>query len=427
MADEKKDIVAKGTAEGVNPNIATVKEILRDVLGEVMAEQYESKMRKGAEDDAEVVRKNVSDYIPTTPATRFDAPSLLPKPKNEKGLNFARWVKYMAQSNGSPDLAYRIAKHQGDNVVAKAIGENSLTGGGAAVPTEFASEIIEELGANTVILQQANQTVNMRGSLILPFVDSSATASWVGENSNTTATAPTFGQIVLRDHLLSCVVPASNSWLKNAGPSSDAMLRDHIVRVGARALDSQLIRGLGVSNAPQGLRGMVDSSNVQHSNATETLTTCTNELGTMIQQVMDQNVNLDSGAAFLISPRTYRYLNTVRGAQDAYAFRDELARGTLMGYRYAISTNIPINLADSGGSGSDHTEVYFTHFPTMVFALGEDFRVEMFRGGSYYDGSSVVSGIAQDQTVFQMILACDYASQFRGKNIAFLDSVEWGT
>jgi len=311
--------------------------------------------------------------------------------------------------------------------VSKAIGEVSLSGGGATVPVEFASEVIAELGARSVVLKQNVQVVEMKGSLVLPFIDSAATGSWVGENSNSSSTAPTFGQITLRDHLLSVVVPASNTWLRNSSSNSDAMLRDHILRVAKRTLDSTLIRGIGVSNQPMGLRGMVDSSNVIHANATQTITTVTTELTQAIAAVLAQNIDLDSGAAWLMAPRTWQYLMSLRGAQDYYAFRDEMARGSLLGFKFDYTTNIPTNLTNYQGSGSTFSEIYFAHFPNQVFAIGEDFRVEMHRGGAYYDGSSVVSGIAQDQTVFQLILACDFASQYRGKNIAMIDSADWGT
>lgn len=410
-------------AGDTNPNVKVIKEVIRAELDAAFAERYEEQERKASE---KAVTGNVPANRPSEP-TAYSSKSLLPKPQNEKGLKMARYMKYMYQAGGDPERAGRIAERAGDVMVSKAIGESTLSGGGATVPTEFGSEIIEELGARSVVLKQNVQTVDMRGSLILPFIDTSATASWVGENSNTSSSAPTFGQIQLRDHLLSVVVPASNTWLKNSSASGDAMLRDHMLRLAKRTLDSTLIRGIGASNQPQGLNGMVDSSNVIHANASQTITTVTTELTQAIAAVLNQNIDLDSGAAWLFAPRTWSYLTSVRGAQDYYAFRDEMSRGTLLGFKWDYTTNIPTNLADYQGNGSTFSEVYFAHFPSMVFALGEDFRVEMFRGGAYYDGSAVQSGIAQDQTVFQLVLSCDFASQYRGKNIAKIDSADWGT
>lgn len=407
----------------VNPNLELVKSILRSELDAAFAERYEEQERKAAERKATA---NVPAERPEV-ANRFNAPSLLPKPQNDKGLAMARYMKYLAQSNGNPEGAMRMAEARGDVRVSKAVGESLLSGGGATVAPEFASEIIEELGARSVVLKQAVSVVDMKGSLILPYIDSSATASWVGENSNTSSSAPTFGQIQLRDHLLSVVVPASNTWLRTSSASGDAMLRDHILRIAKRTLDSTLIRGVGASNQPIGLKGLVPSANTVHANATQTLATVTTELTQAIAAVLNQNIDLDSGAAWLFAPRTWQYLMSVRGAQDYYGFRDEMSRGTLLGFKFDYTTNIPTNLADYNGAGSTFSEIYFAHFPSMVFALGEDFRVEMYRGGAYYDGSAVQSGIAQDQTVFQLVMACDFASQYRGKNIALIDSADWGT
>jgi HK97 family phage major capsid protein len=397
----------------VNPAIQTIKEVLRSELDAAFAERYEEQRRKA---DEEVVRKNVPSQVQAEQ-------SIVPAPQgSKKGLGFARYVKYLYQAGGDPFRALEVAKRAGDAAVTKALGESTLSGGGAAVPTEFASEMIEELGARSVVLKQAVQTLPMKGSLVLPYIDTSATASWVGENSNVTSSQPAFGQIQLRDHLLSVVVPASNTFLKNASANADVMLRDHMLRVAKRTLDSTLIRGVGASNEPAGLAGLCYASNTFSANATVNLANVTADLTEALYNVMNGNIDLDDGCAWLISPRTWSYLMGLRGAQDYYAFRDEMARGSLLGFKFDYTTNIPDNLTGT----TNASEVYFAHFPTMVFALGEDFRVEMFRGGAYYNGSAVQSGVAQDQTVFQLVLSCDFASQYRGKNISVIDTVKWG-
>jgi HK97 family phage major capsid protein len=319
------------------------------------------------------------------------------------------------------EMAHQISKRMDpDHPVTKALGESTLAGGGAIVPVEFANEIVEELGAQSVVLQFPVRTVPMKGSLIIPYIDSSATASWVGENSNVTASEPTFGQLQLVDHWLSVQVPVSNSFLRNNSTASDAFIRDHILRVAARKLDSDLIRGLGVSSAPQGLYGQAYTK--FNANTTETLITVTNELTRAIREVMDENVVLDSGG-WIFSPRTWGYLMSILNSNGYPAFKDEMKMGTLLGHPFKISSQIPDNL----GSGTDESEIYFCNFSDEVFALNQDMTVEALNGAAYYNGSAVVSGYSQDQTVFKLMTACDFGSLLRGKNIAVIETVEWGS
>jgi hypothetical protein len=40
-------------------------------------------------------------------------------------------------------------------------------------------------------------------------------------------------------------------------------------------------------------------------------------------------------------PRSYNYLNNVQNSLGEYVYRDELSKGTLLGYPFAKSTQIP--------------------------------------------------------------------------------------
>lgn len=389
-------------------NLKQIVEAIKAELGQDSAEKYEEKVSKSAEPAP-------------IPGQAAKATGLQPEVKNQRGLDFARWAKYMALGGNDPNRAHAIAKAQDPKgTVTKALGESTLSGGGAVVPVEFANDVVAELGAQSVILQFPVTQVPMKGSLILPYIDSSATASWVGENTNTTATAPTFGQVQLVDHWLSVQVPVSNTFLRNNSTASDAFIRDHIIRVAQRKLDAELIRGLGVSSGPQGLYGQAYTK--FNANTTETLATRMSELTRAIREVMDENVVIDSGG-WIFSPRTWGDLMSIQNSNGYPAFRDEMMRGTLLGHPFKISSQIPDNL----GSGTDESEIYFCNFKDQVFALGNELTVEAMNGAPYYNGSAVVAGYSQDQTVFKLMLACDFASMYRGKNICVIETVEWGS
>ena len=83
---------------------------------------------------------------------------------------------------------------------------------------------------------------------------------------------------------------------------------------------------------------------------------------------------------------------------------------------------IPRNL----GGGTDETEVYLAHFPTLVFAENEAMAIEAFPGGAYEEGGVVKSGISRDQTPIRAISLHDFGARQRGFEISVIQGVKWG-
>jgi hypothetical protein len=98
-------------------------------------------------------------------------------------------------------------------------------------------------------------------------------------------------------------------------------------------------------------------------------------------------------------------------------------KGMLEGFPYAVTSQIPDNL----GSGTNESEVYFASFPTLVLGENETLEMSVFPGGAYYDGSNVISGISQNQTVIRLLAHHDFGCQQRGQEIAVIHTVKYGT
>ena len=123
-----------------------------------------------------------------------------------------------------------------------------------------------------------------------------------------------------------------------------------------------------------------------------------------------------------MTPRTKAGLMRQRDGNGNFVFRDEMLGGTLMGFRYETTTQIPTNL---GGPGNQ-TELYFADFGSLVIAESSSLQVSVYEGGAFNDGTGVVSGISTDQTVLRAIARHDFGARQRGNEISVLTEVDWG-
>jgi HK97 family phage major capsid protein len=391
--------------------------LIRNELEGVVREVIEEKMTKNAE------RKFAGPLAGGPQPIQGVGDKELPK-----GHSMARCARYLYRANNNVQQAIDMASACGDTKLAenweKAMASQILADGGALIPPEFSMEIIEELGAKAVVRKMGLTVLPMNtGSLTLPYLDTSATASYVGENTNITSSQPTTGQLQLSDKTLAVLVPMSNSLLSNGGARVDSTIKNHIVRVARRKEDVTFIRSLGTANEPKGMRYQAISANVFDANGTVSVANVTVDLGDIIGKLMDLDVDLDDGAGFLLSPRSYRYLHQAVDGNNNRVWRDELDRGFLEGFPYALTSQIPSNL----GAGSNESEVYFASFKTLVLGENETMQMEVFPGGAYYDGSQIVSGISQNQTVIRLLAHHDLGAQQRGQEVAVLTAVKWGT
>ncbi len=146
---------------------------------------------------------------------------------------------------------------------------------------------------------------------------------------------------------------------------------------------------------------------------------------------MDQNITLivqqgatggvDVRPGWIFSPRSWKFLTTVQTTTGAYAFRDEMLKGTLWGFPFRVTTQVPSNL----GSGANQSEVYFGAFAHAVIGESMGLIVDASQDAAYHDGSSVVAAFSQDQTVIRVIAEHDFALR-HDKAFTVMTDVLWG-
>jgi len=346
-----------------------------------------------------------------------------PKSDDEKGLGMARFIRCVAAGKGHIDSAHKFAqKHFGDDdSVTKALSATDFVAGGAAVPPDFVEEIIEFLRPASIVRRLNPNILPMpTGSMTMPKQTGGATANYVGENDNIPPSEQTTGQIKLSFKKLVTLVPISNDFLRFAMPAADRMVRDDIVASMSQRSDLAFIRGDGASDTPKGIRNLVASANVLTANASVTLANITVDLGNMVLALEDNNARM-LRPAWMFTPRTKQFLMTIRDGNGNYVFRQEMLGGSLWGYPFATSTQIPNNL----GGGSDESEIYLVDMSEVIIGDSTNLLIDASAEAAYHDGSAVQAAFSRDQTVIRAISEHDINLR-HDFSVAVLTAVTWG-
>ena len=357
----------------------------------------------------------------------------------EPGLRFARYIRAVAVAEMNRSAVETVLRNWGEGELAdlavaergafqqsqdpritrrlKALGLDTLANGGALVPEVVSAEIIPLLRARTLVRKLGAVTGPIE---TYPKQTGAGTANYVGENTNASSSSQTFGQQPMSEKHLIAVTALSNSLIRRADPRVDTIVRDDLVATVALAEDLNFIRGTGSAFAPKGILNWTASGNKFTMTATPTLTTIMADLIKAIRLVDESNVAFQK-PGWMISPRTRWHLFGVLDSNGHPVFQAELTAGMLLGYPIGASTQIPKNL----GGGADESEVYFGEFTDCV--IGEDTGMEVaaFPNGAYYDGTNVISGISQDQTVIRVSAHHDFL-QRHTDTFAVVQGVTWG-
>lgn len=327
------------------------------------------------------------------------------------------------------DLAGNNGEHKRDYAM-RALGTNVLASGGSLVPPEYSQEILDILHAKVVVLNMGAMSLPLEGGQIVqPFLDTGATVGYTGENDAVNATEPTTGELVLTGHELQAVVPMSNKLMASASVQVDAMIRNHLVMQFKKRMDLSCIRGDGTVNTPRGLNYWVNQAGVSAAHritrakagASSTVDEITGDLTKALAAVEGENLPMDSGG-WVMSVRDKYGLFRRRGADGHLVFEPEMRAGVLWGFPYGATTQVPITL----GSG-DKSEVYFADFSTCVHAERGSLEVEAVRNAAYNDAAGTVqSGLSRRQTVVSATAEHDFGCLYRGKEVAKIDTIDWG-
>lgn len=353
-----------------------------------------------------------------------------PAAASQGKISIGQYVRFLAQNGGNSQVAAKAARDAGKtdlaNLFDKAVEEkrqkamlySDFGSGGALVPEDFANDVIGLLYPAESIMGMGVQILPMpNGALTLPFLDTGVTAYYVGETANITPSEQDTGQMQLVAKKLAAVCPVSNDLLRTPSARADQFVqRDLTQRFRAR-MESAFLNDDGASGKPKGLKNWVISGNTFNQGGTA-LANKVSDLGKCIRLVQDQNVPILSGG-FVLSHRTEWGLKLTLDSLGNFVFLNQMEAGSLMGFQYRATTNVPDNLSGS------QSYVLFGSFGHVVVGDTEMLEITVHPDGAYYNGSAVVSGISQDTTPIRGIARHDLGCQYRGKELALIEQVTW--
>ena len=368
-----------------------------------------------------------------------------------KGTDAARALLALAACQGNKrDAADFVTSKYGTSgaAVARALAASVGTAGGFLVPPDMSEEIIELLRPASVVMSLEPRIIQMpHGQMMVPRITGGAQANYVGENQPIAPSQPQFGMVQLSAKKLTAEVPISNDMIKYPSVSTDAIVRDDMVKSIAVRGDLAFIRGNGGQFSPRGLRSYAAAPAVAGTNlivasaqvgsafaaggqaqVITALTSVTTDLSKLELALEQANVQMVR-PGWIMSPRTKQYLMNIRDGLGNYVFQAEMARGMLRGKPFKTTTQVPNNLQAVAADGTtqtfDGSEITLADFAEVYIGEAGGLEIEVFPGGTYVDSNGQMqSGISNDQTVMRAIVRHDMAMR-QEVAVAVLTGVRW--
>jgi len=257
----------------------------------------------------------------------------------------------------------------------RAMSVGSDTGMGYFVPNEILAGYIELLRAESVVSKMgATVLTGLQGVPVqIPKQTGGATAYWVGENEAITESALTAGQVNLTPKKVGALVKLSNELLKYSNPSVEQLIRNDLFTTIALAIDYAALRGSGTEHTPRGI------ANVPGIN---TVAIGTNGGAPTFDVLYDMQYELQVDNAFrgklayifhpavrrrLVKQKVAQFTTDTSGEYIVQPMVSEQALLSWMGFPYAMTTQLPINLTK--GSASNCTEIYFANWAELLIGM----------------------------------------------------------
>lgn len=325
-------------------------------------------------------------------------------PRQELG----RLLRIFAAGNGDPSRAERIARSpQFDDGnmdwQARALVAGIGASGGFLIPEVYYPVVIELLRNRAVMRKLGALQIPMEGGNIsMPRLQAGANAGYVGEAVAQNASQEAFGQLRLLERKLMALVPVSNDLLKFASPQADEVVLNDMIAQIAVTEDAAFIRGAGTQYTPKGMRYWAPSGNVLTSAGTG-LTNFVTDLEAMESALEGNNVRMINPAV-IFNPRSKNAIKLLQSTTGQFVFRDEMREGTIDGYPFGFTNNIPKNLG-----GGSQTEWYMVDLADAIIADVPGLEVEISREAAYVDSTGTMqAAFSQDVTVLRAIERHDF-------------------
>ncbi len=297
----------------------------------------------------------------------------------------------------------------------KALGSNDFDAGGALAPGGRSNEIIELLRPASVVRASGAVEVPLDGTLTMPMLTAGATATYVGENSAGNASQQTVGDMSLTEKQLMIFVPVSNKLLRVADVAVDNMIRQDMIATAATKEDVTFLTSDGSQNKPLGLRFLAADANVittSYVGGGTTLTNIVTALAAAILLLKNANVRFIR-PGWIFTPSQHLAIMMIRDTNGQFVFKEEMSRGTLLGYPFKVTTNMTTG------------NFCFADFADVVIGQATAVTIDASNTAAYQNSAgTVVAAFSADQTIVRLKTSHDLNLRHR-QSVAWFTNAAW--
>lgn len=259
----------------------------------------------------------------------------------------------------------------------KALGWVSGSSGGYWVAAEFLpEEFINYYAANIVCRKAGCRTLQPTGAPVqIPKVTAGATAYWVGQNSNITASDQTPNQLTMYPKFCVARTQISEFLAQSSEGVAESIVREDLSRVLALAVDDAMLEGNLATATPNIIEGMANTASIQNVDIGTNGGALTMAHLYSMKYALDLYNVPEEGRVWLMHPRTKNGIDQflVNAETQHYVFGQnaELGpRNMLIGYPVFTSTQLAINLSKGGGTegGVNLARLFLVNIKDIILA-----------------------------------------------------------
>jgi HK97 family phage major capsid protein len=334
--------------------------------------------------------------------------------------HLASGASLASETRGLPEGWRTVERRSGSSqgglagVMRKALAVSTDSSGGYLVPAEVSRDVLMGLRARSAVMRMGPTVVPLKKSLDVVSLSTGASAVYLAENAAIPISEQTFVQsALLTPKELAALVPVSDRLLRDAddNPSVEEIVRRDLAEVLALRADLAFLRGTGTGGEPRGIRntpGLTPAPSLGTNGGQPAF----DDLKEVVASLRNANAPF-SRPGWIFHPRTIGTLERYKDADGHYLAETGLLSfdatgggGTLLGFPFRTTTQIPINL--SVGSSSDCSEIYYSSDWDEAWVGEEDtLRIEVSGEATYWTGADWVSAFQSRQHLFRATLVHD--------------------
>lgn len=257
--------------------------------------------------------------------------------------------------------------------IRMALGENTLAGGGATVPTDLLHQVIDRLRNQAVVTRAGALTVPLPTEITaIARLDTDPTVSWKAENAQFGSGDPTFDRVLFTAKTLGCLVLVSRELLQDS-LNIDEVLLNSFAKSMALQLDLAALIGDGNTIDPGGPVGISNTAGIGSVSmgANGGALTDFDPIVDAIQTM--RSANAAEPTAVILAPRTEASIAKLKDTLGQPLRKPDM----ITKLPFLATNQIPTN--ETQGTSNNATQIITGDFTQLMLGIRSELRIEMLK------------------------------------------------